>query len=553
MINSEIRPRLLWLWIVAGLVATGLAWAGYTHHAWEDYYITFRASKNLATGQGLTFTPGERVHSFTSPLGVRLPARASVLTGNHSDDAALWVFRCMSLAAYAGAGFLLWRLCRALHGSRWAAWLLLVLYALDTKIVDFSTNGMETGILMLFLAWTLSALLLAPPRQAWQLGLAWAGLMWTRPDSCVYIAVLSLGALLFGSSGAAAGARINMLRTLLTAGVIAAVLYLPWLVWAWSYYGTPVPHTITAKALFHPPVTLGNLPDIIWAFPAMLTAHVDMLATTFMPPYSSITGWPVAMLQSTFWVAALVTLVWALPGVRRETRLASAAFCAGQFYLTVFVGFPVPWYVPTNTVFALLVIAGVTAQLDQATRPDPTLTPPFRALRVGGWILSGLLVAGSLTITVLAAHQLRRQQALIERGERQAIGLWLRDQAATPRDTVLLEPLGYIGFYSNLKMLDFPGLSSPEVIAARRRAHVKAYPDCWAELIVDLRPDWLVLRPYEAAVIRRLNPAIFRQDYDLAKVFDVRPQVQALPFIMGRGYLLNDACFEVYHRRARHE
>jgi hypothetical protein len=38
------------------------------------------------------------------------------------------------------------------------------------------------------------------------------------------------------------------------------------------------------------------------------------------------------------------------------------------------------------------------------------------------------------------------------------------------------EPLGYIGINSNFKTLDFPGLSSPEMIAARRRASPHSYP-----------------------------------------------------------------------------
>ena len=81
------------------LFAVGLVYAGYTQHAWEDYYITYRASKNLATGHGLTFTIGERVHSFTSPVGVLLPALANVLTGHRSDYVSLWIFRLMSIAA----------------------------------------------------------------------------------------------------------------------------------------------------------------------------------------------------------------------------------------------------------------------------------------------------------------------------------------------------------------------------------------------------------------------------------------------------------------------
>src|SRR5262245_45676020 len=97
---SEIRhpqlllsPRAVFL----AAAALALAFALFTNHAWEDYYITWRVSKNFATGHGLVFTIGERLHVFTSPLGVLLPALASILTFNSSDTAALWIFRAMSI------------------------------------------------------------------------------------------------------------------------------------------------------------------------------------------------------------------------------------------------------------------------------------------------------------------------------------------------------------------------------------------------------------------------------------------------------------------------
>ena len=55
-----------------------LGYALYTDHIWEDFFITFRHSENLARGDGLVYQPGERVHGFTSPLGVLLPAGAGV-------------------------------------------------------------------------------------------------------------------------------------------------------------------------------------------------------------------------------------------------------------------------------------------------------------------------------------------------------------------------------------------------------------------------------------------------------------------------------------------
>ena len=78
---SRPARRTRWL-IFAAVFALALAFAAFTQHAWEDYYITYRVSKNLATGHGLVYTVGERVHAFTSPLNVLVPAALSILTGN---------------------------------------------------------------------------------------------------------------------------------------------------------------------------------------------------------------------------------------------------------------------------------------------------------------------------------------------------------------------------------------------------------------------------------------------------------------------------------------
>jgi hypothetical protein len=62
-----------------------------------------------------------------------------------------------------------------------------------------------------------------------------------RPDFVIWV-VLALVAV------AATREHVRMLRV---AGVAVAVAA-PWFIWATAYYGSPVPHTIPAKALRYP-------------------------------------------------------------------------------------------------------------------------------------------------------------------------------------------------------------------------------------------------------------------------------------------------------------
>jgi hypothetical protein len=156
--------------IAGAVLLVGLVFAACTQHAWEDYWITFRSSRNLATGHGLVYTPGERLHTFTSPLGVLLPAAFCRLTGNQSDDLVLWLFRVVSLGALASGVVLLFRTLQSLQLRRVSIWLTVALISLDAKTVDFTINGMETGLLVFFLALAIHGLVVTGPRQWFRIG-----------------------------------------------------------------------------------------------------------------------------------------------------------------------------------------------------------------------------------------------------------------------------------------------------------------------------------------------------------------------------------------------
>jgi hypothetical protein len=54
VVSSKSRQRE-WIWMATfGVVALllPLAYVAVTHHEWEDWFITFRYSKNLVNGKG---------------------------------------------------------------------------------------------------------------------------------------------------------------------------------------------------------------------------------------------------------------------------------------------------------------------------------------------------------------------------------------------------------------------------------------------------------------------------------------------------------------------
>ncbi len=532
---SESPPvgwqRIPWSVVVPALAfGLAMAFALYTRHAWEDYWITFRSSRNLAEGHGLVFNPGEKLHTFTSPLGVLLPALAYLLTLNTSDYAALWIFRVMSALAFAGAAGLLFAMARRRQWGPAGAGALVLLFVFDAKTVDFSINGMETGFLLLFLAWTFYGLFAADPAKRWRhLGLAWAGLMWTRPDSFIYIGISALGVLCFDRCGES---RATVIRRFLGAGLLTTALYLPWLIFAELYYGSPIPHTIVAKGLGAAPLTWQRAGSLLAGLPGGIWRGENSFASTFLPSYYFAGGWPEGMVHAAGVLSAGLALVWLLPFVSGPVRAASLTFLAGHLYLDFATYFPFPWYLPTLTCCAAVVLAGL---FDQVW----TRSPGWR--RLGGLALAVALM-GSAWLTLQAARQLAAAQQWVEDGNRKQIGLYLREHAQ-PQDTVFMEPLGYIGYFSQLETYDFPGMSSAKMVEARRKVG-----NGWGDLITELEPVWLVLRDTEIGRVRNDDAAIFSQRYKVERVFDVSREVGGLA-IRGRPYLEIDSKFTLWRRQ----
>lgn len=532
------RPRSSWL-VVLLAFAVPIAFAVFTDHAWEDYFITLRSSRHLVEGHGLVYQLGERVHTFTSPLGVLVPALCTWIAGPGHEEAALWLFRLLNASLLALAALLVWRRCDTLRLGLLGRFTLFGLVLADPKLTDFAINGMETAILVFFLLllWTELESPVAPRPS--RLGLALAGLMWTRPDAFILAGALVVARFVIRDRASPAPPR--PWRPVAFGALLGSALYLPWFAWAWWYYGSPIPHTVVAKSAHLPPLGLTHLLLIPWhAF----FGH-SSLPTLFLPSYSLFGGWPAALDYVARALALVAAFAWLVPKLAPVARRLSLAVFVGMLYLCSIFLFP--WYVPPWTVLAALALAFLVDHLEKAAvrrLPAPPASSRPRASRLlpALRIAAGLVVGLQLAVLLASAWQLRVQQRLIENDGRRAIGLWLRAHAG-PRDTVFLEPLGYIGYYSQLKMYDAPGLSSLEVTAL---AHTGIHG--MEGLIDRLRPTWLVLRPVELSRLRAGRHNVLR-DYELVRVWSTLPALDAIRFLPGRDWLEVDSVFSVYRRR----
>mgnify|MGYP001361133831 CR=1 FL=1 len=517
----------IWLGVTAlGLLAAAAVFTLYTHNIWEDYLITLRFSQNLVEGNGLVYHVGERVHGFTSVINTLLPALFLWLGGVENYEGALAGYRIVSvLTLIGGTTVLLYALHREGFLDPTGRWVFSLLLVLDFKLIAFACNGMETGFLVGFLMVAI-ALTLRGIRRHWiAVGMTWAALLYTRPDTPL---------LMLGLAGVALSLHRENWRAelgaIVKAGLVCAILYLPWLLWVWSYYGSPIPHTIIAKAAHG----AEGLPSSWYRWLLLLWSQlIPVAGRVFLPAYASPGLWwqPAAIVAMALVAPAATACLWFRGD--RATRALSAMIVLLLGYLAFQQGRrnAYPWYFPPTTLVASLVLARL-ASLGGTLR---LATPLKRAMIVG--------VGGVLLISWgLGAHCMRIQQLEIEEHGRKQLGLWLRTQVAAG-ETVFVEPLGYLGYFSRARMVDYPGLVSPQTVAA-----INATDGSMGAVIARLAPDWMILRPKEArAIFMDLKTAA---SYEPVASADAEERLSGYGGFVGKEICLHDAQFTIYRRRA---
>ena len=246
-------------------------------------------------------------------------------------------------------------------------------------------------------------------------------------------------------------------------------------------------------------------------------------------------GWPDGLETLTLFLGAFCSLYWLVPLPDPLGRLASFGFTFLSVYFS-FVTHVYPWYMPPVAMFGVVALASGSLNLVGRV----SIAGP--ALRWVGVLALLVLVIEQAYLLGLMSWEMKVQEAEIEMGHRKVIGEWLKTQVR-PGERVYLEPLGYIGYFSEAHMLDWPGLASPVVVRLRKEQGLTR-----STIEGVLRPEWMVLRPYEVDI---MSGSSWFKDYERMKTFDVTQRVSDYEFLPGRNYLYFDSQFVVYRRKDR--
>jgi len=313
----------------------------------------------------------------------------------------------------------------------------------------------------------------------------WAGLfsgilLWIRIDGIFWFCVLVFAAWYI---------RRQLPRNFIG---VAILTYLPWLVFASIYFGSPIPHTIQAKWVEYyilglPSVTDRILVILNWLTPFYLHS---------IPPYLIL------------WIAAVFTLfacIGAIAYRHYKWLLILPVFCLEELIRLVVMGetYESRYYFPLF--WALTILAGLGIHTVWAF-----LARQFKLKPIIGYSIIIGYCCICMWFSLQTAQLMQREQYYKNDLSLKELGIWLEKNTPTS-STVYLEPLGYVGFYANRYMIDQVGLINPQVVDLRKKGA------SMFDLIATFNPDYAVLHCDDAL----RSPEPFLTKY--SKVFETNP------------------------------
>ena len=446
--------------LLAGIcVLVRMALLARTGSTAEDFLITLRISENLAEGRGFGYNAGSAVLGTTTPLYCLMLAVLHWL-----GMPAAHLGKLANIAADGAVCVLLYRLARAIRRPELGP-VAAAIYAFSPPNITWAISGMETALVTMAGVAAFTALAERRPL---------ACSVW-----CAVLTLLRLDGLLVVLVAAPFLVRQHRRAAGRCLGVYL-VLVAPWLLYATLTFGSPVPSSLAAKLAVYR-----------WRNPGLPNVAPWLLRMTG--------GSQQAVLAVGFVFGA-----WAVVRQRLAAPLRPAVLWLAFYYIVLATskGFLFGWYfIPPTPIYVLTAVLGWHRSILRLVAGGREMTA-WEGARERLYRTAHLWAAGVLALAGLAwmprvVRDLDAAQAMEER-LRKPIGLELRG-LVKPSETLMLEPIGYIGYYSRAKVLDSIGLVSPEVVRFYRDESESPLADILAHFL----PEWVLLRAGELEQIER--------------------------------------------------
>lgn len=505
-----LRHNPLLAVFIALALATRLTFWFYTGRVWEDALITITAARNVWEGFGLTHHSSEPyVQSFTSPVSILIPIVGELF------HRGLLVLRLSSLVASVATIYFAYRI-GVLLAFHWVAQVLVLTYlSCDQLQIFFGMGGMETQIVT---AIAVAVLYFYLSHGWWSLGVACGFATISRPEFIMFLLPpVGIALLLFHR------------RAILKVVIPTLALALPWYGFATLYYGSPVPNTIVAKSWSYQIGMFSASWEDMWNFTVRSWrdyAPFKEFCFSYQAPLPDLVLKAIVAIVLLLFLGGLM-----VSALRKPALLIAGAAVIGfvAYRNSTIMNSYYMWYLPPFTAL-LFIVAGYGLSELVARGPRPA-------------IALGLVLAFSYALHLPFSMPLdRKVQQAIEVQVRERTGYSLAAMMKNPDDTVVLEPLGFIGWAAfNRTVYDYPGLGSKVAVRAMKNLS----PPSVAGLLDALQPTYAVLRPNEFGELMRRFP-------ETAARYEVASRMRAAPGLilrhMGYAYRISDNDFRILRR-----
>ena len=468
-----------------------------THHIQEDAFITWRVAQNLLDYDVIGFNGETKISASTTHLYVFVSYVFNLIFGKENFIYPLLIFN--SLLFTIGSYFLSKLILEnPVHQA-----IFIFLFGILPPSIKISILGMEYGILF-FLE---MALLYFGFKQnkIWAQILFPILILFTRIDTVIFLGIVFLVDIIWNKK----------VRWFYILGGMLGVAVL--MSFNWFYFGELVNNTIVAKS-----VTYAKNMSLALQWKYFLMNYGNFWGMLKLPGDFN----PFTILVLVFEFLAFLYIV-----SKKESKnlFIWIIFLFGWTKQLIFISqrsyFDWYYWVPQILLFAVILVF----VLEQKTYKF--------------WWISLLLIFYIIPMSAFqTVHSIASGNG--EWNYRRSIGLFLKDYEKDKNQYILLEPAGYIPYFSGLKAIDEVGLVDKEIQSEIK----KDKANYWKNTVEKRKPKYL-LAPKD--LFEGKDGSFYQENYQLLKEFRIKNHLNSDNKILEKIYRLKPSGtdYNLYERK----